>query len=487
MVFSTSADATSQDTIKRGIAFRIGLIYGGLGLVWISASSFALWSHTLLPLPAVALDLAKGGAFVLGTAILLYVLVARWERALLSSKEDLLRASREVGDANTLLIAILRASQDVIAAWDADDRVVMFNPQFKHLFRCCRDRDIQVGMSFRQILRDGSDECRRCPDCCVRSLMNGHGTEPRPFTLGDRVEWYGLQHNSVTGSGGEPLGSLLIGRNVTEQVAAEQRQRDHEDALVSAVDHLTYLNRELQRFAFISSHDLQEPVRTVAWFARLLERHYGSSLDHIGQEYLAATVAAATRLHQMINDLLVLSQVEARSEMFGVVSAARACRSAVDSLGPVISERNAQVTLADLPMVWADTEQLVQLFRHLICNAVKFHRPGETPSVQVTATEHDGRWIFSVTDNGIGFSPDEQDVFELFRRLHPHDGYAGTGIGLAICKRIVEHHNGRIWAESRPGKGSVFRFTIPMWLPSGDPTPGQLWPATADGDNDGNR
>lgn len=254
--------------------------------------------------------------------------------------------------------------------------------------------------------------------------------------------------------------------NELQKQALEQESRRYEHQLMRAIDNLIELRRELQRFSFVSSHDLQEPVRTIALFVRLLERNYGNQLDEAGKEYLALTVNAATQLHQMINDLLVLSRLDRRSDELAVVDAGAACREAVDNLSEMIADTGAVISVSTLPMIHADPTQLVQVFEHLVGNAIKFRRPDKAPRIHVDAAEANGRWTFSVTDNGIGFDPDEQDVFELFRRLHPHQGYPGTGVGLAICKRIIEHHNGHIWAESRLGAGSVFRFTIPSWLPT---------------------
>lgn len=237
--------------------------------------------------------------------------------------------------------------------------------------------------------------------------------------------------------------------------------RRHVEAdLRVALERLQRSNEELERFAYVASHDLQEPLRGLILYSQLLERRYGSRLEGDGAAYLDFTVRAARRMHSLINDLLAYSRLMGGQQPLAPIDAEQACAAALDSLRPAITEAGATVTVAPLPVVLSDESQLTLLFEHLIGNAVKFRAPGVTPLVTVTAQRRNGQWEFAVADNGIGIEASEQDIFQLFRRLHTQDAYPGTGVGLAICKRIVERHGGRLWVASQPGQGSTFFFTL---------------------------
>ena len=252
---------------------------------------------------------------------------------------------------------------------------------------------------------------------------------------------------------GVVTGAVVVFRDLTERkAAAEALERQRVD--------LERSNAELERFAYVASHDLQEPLRTVVSFAQLLDRRFGGQLGEEGEEYIRYVVAAGQRMHRLINDLLVYSRIGAGERRLVPVSAQAACAEAVENLHDTIGVHGARVTVGPLPLVLGDAVQLTQLFQNLIANAVKFREPDVPPAVTVSAERDGAFWRFSVADNGIGFDPGEQDVFEIFRRLHSTDAYPGTGVGLAICKRIVEGLGGRIWAASRPGEGASFNFTL---------------------------
>ncbi|MDA8232447.1 MAG: ATP-binding protein [Magnetospirillum sp.] len=239
-----------------------------------------------------------------------------------------------------------------------------------------------------------------------------------------------------------------------------QRQRRETD-LEQAVNRLTETNSELERFAYVASHDLQEPLRNIISFTQLLERRYGGKLGEDADEYIGFIVRSGRRMHAMINDLLAYSRMAGQERAFSHVSSRQACLAAVDNLRDSIAGSGADVSVGDLPEVVADEIQLVQLFQNLIGNAVKFRRPGVAPTVVVAAERQGEGWLFRVADNGIGIETTTHDLFEIFRRQHPPEAYPGTGIGLAICKRIVQRHHGHIWVQSQPGQGSTFFFTLP--------------------------
>ncbi len=221
-------------------------------------------------------------------------------------------------------------------------------------------------------------------------------------------------------------------------------------------------NQELEQFAYVASHDLQEPLRMVSSFLNLLERRYGEQLDAKAKEYIAYAVDGAERMRQMIQSLLDLSRVGTHGQDLAPTDTEAVLARTLKALRPAIEEAEAEVTYNSLPTVMADEAQLGQVFQNLIANGIKFRREGVTPRVDISAQRVNGKWRFSVADNGIGIDPEQADrIFEVFQRLHTRDEYEGTGIGLALCKRIVERHGGHIWVESEPGEGSTFYFTLP--------------------------
>jgi signal transduction histidine kinase len=224
---------------------------------------------------------------------------------------------------------------------------------------------------------------------------------------------------------------------------------------------LTRSNRDLEQFAYVASHDLKEPLRKVRVYLQLLERRYGDRLDEQARQFIAFAVDAGARMQTLVNDLLAYARVGSRGQPPQPVSCAAACDQAVADLEAAVKESGGTVTRGDLPVVLGDLAQLVQVFRNLIDNALKFRGDGP-PVVRVEAQREGGQWRVTVRDNGIGIDPRFADrLFVLFERLHGREAYPGTGIGLAICKKIVERHGGRIGVDSTPGQGATFWFTLP--------------------------
>lgn len=235
-----------------------------------------------------------------------------------------------------------------------------------------------------------------------------------------------------------------------------------EQALRARTDELARSNRELEQFAYVASHDLQEPLRMVASYTQLLARRYKDKLDDDANEFISFAVDGATRMQVLINDLLKLSRVGTRGKAFAVIEADKLVDAALANLDVAIREANAQVVGDPLPKIYGDDTQLIQLFQNLIGNAIKFKRPDAVPTIRVGAVRIGKAWQFSVSDNGIGIGPEYfERIFVIFQRLHAKSEYPGTGIGLALCKKIVERHGGRIWVESKPGEGTTFHFTVP--------------------------
>ncbi|GAA4522640.1 sensor histidine kinase [Nonomuraea ferruginea] len=230
-------------------------------------------------------------------------------------------------------------------------------------------------------------------------------------------------------------------------------------------DELRRSNGELEQFAYVASHDLQEPLRKVASFTQMLEQRYENELDDRARQYIHYAVDGAKRMQLLINDLLDFSRVGRVGGEKAPMDSGVAVRAALDNLSAAIEDAGATVTTGELPRVTGSPSQLTQLFQNLIENAVKF-RGDEPPQVRIEAVERDGMWEFSCSDNGIGVDPKYADrIFLIFQRLHPRDVYAGTGIGLALCRKIVDYHGGRLWLDGDSGetggRGTTFRWTLP--------------------------
>ena len=223
-------------------------------------------------------------------------------------------------------------------------------------------------------------------------------------------------------------------------------------------------NRELEQFAYVASHDLQEPLRMIASYTQLIADRYRGKLDDKADRYIHYAVDGATRMQALIDDLLTFSRVGRQGLALQNSDCNEAIEIACQNLENAIRETGAQVEHDRLPVIVADGRLLVQLFQNLISNSIKF-RGTEAPHIQISAEKQKREWIFAVTDNGIGIAPEHaQSIFGIFKRLHTHDEYPGSGIGLSICKKIVEHHGGRIWVESAPGRGATFMFVLPSLL-----------------------
>ena len=238
------------------------------------------------------------------------------------------------------------------------------------------------------------------------------------------------------------------------------------EALREATQELQRSNAELEQFAYIASHDLQEPLRMVTSYLQLLERRYKASLDQNAFEFIGFAVDGASRMQTLIQDLLTYSRVGTKEATFAPSDCDAILDRVLSNLQVAISESAAHITRTPLPTVASDSSQIEQLLQNLIGNAIKFRGDGP-PKIQIAAEAQPDHWLFSVQDNGIGIDPSHADrIFQVFQRLHGIGKYPGTGIGLAVCKKIVERHRGSIWVESKGGSGSTFFFTIPLNLNS---------------------
>jgi PAS domain S-box-containing protein len=278
--------------------------------------------------------------------------------------------------------------------------------------------------------------------------------EKRYLRKNGSTVWVSLGIAVVRGEDGAPLYEIAMFDDITERKQAEA-------ALREAHEELKRSNSELEQFAYVASHDLQEPLRMVSSYTQLLGRRYGDKFDADAKEFMGYIVDGAARMKQLIEDLLAYSRVGTKGKDFRPVDLGRALARALGNLKASIDESGASVTNDPLPTLPADELQLAQLFQNLVGNALKF-RGAAAPRIRVQVSEKDKFFEIAVRDNGIGIEPQYfERIFMVFQRLHNKGEYPGTGIGLAICKKVVERHGGQIRVESQPGEGSAFIFTLP--------------------------
>jgi len=293
----------------------------------------------------------------------------------------------------------------------------------------------------------------------IASPLTGLTTAANRIAAGEMIDPPALQRRDEIG---------VLSTAVTRMVKSLRGMAEKEHGLrVDLAEHqrvqgeLQRSNAELEQFAYVASHDLQEPLRMVGSYTGLLKRRYQGKLDGEADEFIAYAMGGVTRMQALINDLLTYSRAGRGDRPLEETDSGQALARALDSLQAAIADKQAVVSHGALPVVCANIIQLTQLFQNLIGNALKFCKD-RRPEIRVGAQRQGPEWVFSVQDNGIGIDPQYRErIFLLFQRLHKREEYEGTGIGLAICKKIVEQQGGRIWVESEPGNGSTFKFTLP--------------------------
>jgi len=262
-----------------------------------------------------------------------------------------------------------------------------------------------------------------------------------------------------------PVRKLTLIAAVRVGLRARRRQheiRNHLNSLAKQAAELARSNADLQQFGYVTSHDLREPLRTVSSFSQLLAKRYAGKLDAEAEQWIRFIIGGVHRMEELIHDLLTYSRLSGETRARLPVDVARVLERALEDLAQAIAESAAHIQVGPLPTILADEVELLQLFENLFSNAIKYQRPGIRPCVAVSAQRQDSNWMFCVHDNGIGFDPKYADrIFDLFKRLHGSE-VPGTGIGLTLCRKIVERNGGRIWAESEPNRGSKFCFTWPI-------------------------
>jgi PAS domain S-box-containing protein len=350
---------------------------------------------------------------------------------------------------------LLEAAPDAMVVVNQGREIVLLNVQAENQFGYRRDE--LLGQKVKNIIPEGFAE---------RLIADGTRTAAEALAqqIGTGIELNGRRKDGsefpieIMLSPLESPGGILVTaaiRDITERKKSEQH-------LMKTVGELKRSNDELEQFAYVASHDLQEPLRMVASYTQLLAKRYQGRLDSEADEFIAYAVDGSNRMQGLIRDLLAYSRAGTNGKVLREVSSERALKDALANLRATIEESGAVVTHDSLPAITSDDTQLVQVFQNLVGNAIKY-RSAKVPEVHVSATKNGGKeWIFSVRDNGLGIDPQYfERIFVLFQRLHGREEFKGTGIGLTICKKIVERLGGRIWVESPPEKGSTFYFSLP--------------------------
>ena len=348
---------------------------------------------------------------------------------------------------------LLEAAPDAMVVVNGRGEIVLLNVQAEKQFGYSRDQ--LLGHQVTSIIPEGFAE---------RLIADGLRTTAEALAqqIGMGIELIGRRRDGsqfpieIMLSPLENTDGILVTAAIRD-ITARQTAEAH---LLQKVEELNRSNEELGQFAYIASHDLQEPLRMVASYTQLLSRRYKGKLDSDADEFIAFAVDGANRMQRLIQDLLAYSRVGTAGRELVATSSEQALRVALTNLGGAINERGAVVTHDQLPAVVADEMQLVQLFQNLVGNAIKYQPPG-IPRVHIAAARAERKWIFSVSDNGLGIdSKYTERIFGMFQRLHKRGEFAGTGIGLAICKKIAERHDSNITVESTVGSGSTFRFAL---------------------------
>ena len=365
------------------------------------------------------------------------------------------RRTADLASTRSRLELSLQAGNIGLWDWNAETNEVYFSDTYKRQLGFESDEpwnDLDAWQS--RVHPDDFDAAMKRVDDYFATRTGGYKSTFRMRCKDESYRWFLAQGTASFSEDGDPLRLLGVHVDITQRM---QHERDMEHLNAA----LERSNLELQQFAYIASHDLQTPLRAIAGFAQFLESDYGDKIDEKASGYIQRIVGGAVRMQKMIDDLLTFSRVESAAKPFDRVDMNVVFDDAIGLLFAPIEEQNATITYDDLPAVMGDSPQLVQLLQNLIGNGLKYG--GETPAIHVSAERLKKTAVFSVRDHGIGISERQhKKIFEVFQRLHSRDAYPGTGIGLAVCRRIVMRHGGKIWVESAEDSGSTFKFELPL-------------------------
>jgi PAS domain S-box-containing protein len=455
-----------------GINVNPSVLYGTALLVCLfySSSRKILW---LLTGVAVALTFAgffiKGGdlrSFItrllatvsIGTTALVLDSFqrSRGETRSVSAMAEKLRAM------SSQMQLILNSAGEGIYGISADGRTTFVNPAAARI--CGYEPNELLDKAQHELIHhtraDGTPYPReQCP--IYLTLTDGitHRIDNEVFWRKDGIS-FPVEYSStpIRSPDGAILGAVVVFSDITQRKLIEQ-------TLTEQASELKRSNEELGQFAYVASHDLQEPLRMVASYTQLLSRRYKGKLDQAADEFIHYAVDGAQRMQTLINDLLQYSRVGTRAKPFEPTDFNKVLQIALINLKVAIDESGAKVNIPpQLPTIIVDNSQMTQLFQNLIGNGIKFHRPDVPPVIDITVARNatDDGWQFTVRDNGIGIAPEHHDrIFIIFQRLHTREQYAGTGIGLAVCRKIVDRHGGKLTVQSEPNQGATFSFSLP--------------------------
>lgn len=353
--------------------------------------------------------------------------------------------------------AIVESSTDAIIAKAADGTVTDWNLGAEEIYGHPRAHAVGRHVSFL-VPEHRRDELERV-HAQVRAGATIRGLETERIRADGQTVWVSLTVAPIIGDGGSVVGMSAIARDVTEHVALREERARYALELERS-------NRDLEQFAYVASHDLQEPLRMVTSFLQLLARRYEGHLDETADQYIGFAVDGAQRMRRLIDDLLSYSRVGTRGNPFERVDLAAVTRNVLQDLAEAIKDAEATIEVGAMPVVDGDPSQLGQVLQNLIGNALKFHGD-DPPRLHVHAEVVDSTYVVTVEDHGIGIPPEHNErIFIIFQRLHGRDEYPGTGMGLAISKKIVERHGGRLWVEAPDHPGTAMRFSLP--IPEGE-------------------
>jgi PAS domain S-box-containing protein len=385
----------------------------------------------------------------------------RLDAALASQAGRLDRANAALRESQERLSLALGTAQ--IGAWDwsLEDKTMHWDERLHGIFGFAPNTFDGTYEAFLAAIH--SEDVDRVDQAILATLNDDAQFELdfRAIVPNSKIRYLSSRATVLRDEDGKAERVLGVCLDVTERLRAQQKLEQHAQELDRLNTELGRSNQELAQFAYVASHDLQEPLRMVASYVQLLERRYKDKLDDQAFEFIAFAVDGAKRMQILINDLLDYSRVSTQGEAFAITDMNEQLSRAMANLEARIKDTEAQIALGPMPTVNADAGQMARLFQNLISNAMKFC--GElTPRIDVGCVRQDNEWIISIKDNGIGIEPQYADkIFVIFQRLHTRSEYEGTGIGLAVCKRVVDRHGGRIWFDSKPGEGTTFFFSIP--------------------------
>jgi len=378
------------------------------------------------------------------------------------------RALEELNAANEYLEKIIDFSPDATFVIDQEGKIIFWNKELEIMSSLSKEQMIghtTSALATRFFDQDRpllADIALNGDEAFLAAYETYAKTNSTVSAEADVLHVYGNLQGHVWAAAsplidnkGNLIGAIESIRDISSQKALENR-------LKTALEETKRSNADLEQFAYVASHDLQEPLRMISSYLQLLERKYRGNLDADADLYIHYAVDGAQRMQALINDLLEFSRVAKRGKPFEPVNCEDMFVTLLKDMSLAIEDSGAMITHDELPSIVADSYQIAMVVRNLIGNAIKY-RGDEPPRIHVAARRQEDEWLFSVKDNGIGFDPKYSErIFKIFQRLHTREEYPGMGIGLAICRRIVERHGGSIWAESEAGVGSTFSFTIPV-------------------------